>query len=42
MWLRFEAITDELKNAQKEEFSAVFSETVQPRKSLYISQWSLF
>jgi hypothetical protein len=32
-----EAVTDELKKVQKEEFS----ETVCPCKSLYISQWSL-
>jgi hypothetical protein len=36
-----EAITDELKKAQKEEFSAAF-QTVRLRKSLYICQWSLF
>ena len=37
-----EAVTDELKKVQKEEFSAAFSETVWPCKSLYICQWSLF
>jgi hypothetical protein len=37
-----EAITDELKKVQKEEFSAAFQKSVQPRKSLYICQWSLF
>jgi len=37
-----EAATDELKKVQKEEFSAAFSETVRPRNSLYICQWSLF
>ena len=31
-----EAVTDELKKVQKEEFLAAFSETVRPRKSLYI------
>jgi hypothetical protein len=30
-----EAVTDELKKVQEEEFSAVFSETVRPRKSPY-------
>jgi len=33
-----EPVTDELKKVQKEEFSAAFSETVRPRKSLYICQ----
>jgi len=38
-----EAITDELKKVQKEEFFGSFSETVQLRKSLvYIHHWSLF
>jgi len=37
-----EAVTDELKKVQKEEFFISFSETVRPRKSLYICQWSLF
>jgi hypothetical protein len=48
-----EAVTDELKKAQKEEFSLAyhklsyvrnqeFSETVRPRNILYICQWSLF
>jgi hypothetical protein len=37
-----EAVTDELKKVQKEEFLAAFQKTVQPRKSLYICQWSLF
>jgi hypothetical protein len=32
-----EAVTDELKKVQKEEFS----ETVQQHNSLYICQWSL-
>jgi hypothetical protein len=32
------AVTDELKKVQNEEFS----ETVQPCKSLYICQWTLF
>ena len=37
-----EAVTNELKNVQKEDFSAAFSETVRPRKSLYICQRNLF
>jgi len=37
-----EAVTDELKKVQKEEFSADFSETVRRRKSLFICQKSLF
>ena len=37
-----EAVTDELEKAQKEEFLRSFSETVRPRKILYICQWSLF
>jgi len=36
-----EAITDELKKVQEEIFGS-FSETVRPRRSLYIWQWSLF
>jgi hypothetical protein len=31
-----EAVTDELKKVQKEEFSGRFSENVRPRKSLHI------
>jgi hypothetical protein len=37
-----EAVTDELKKVQKEDFSGSFSETGRLRKSLYICQWSLF
>jgi hypothetical protein len=37
-----EAVTDELKKVQKEKFFGSFSESVRPRKSLYICQWSLF
>ena len=37
-----EAVTDELKKVQKEEFFGNFSETVWSRKSLYICKWSLF
>jgi hypothetical protein len=37
-----EAVTDELKKVQKEEFLGSFSENVRPCKSLYISQWNLF
>jgi hypothetical protein len=37
-----EAATYELKKDQKEEFIGSFSETVQPCKSLYICNWSLF
>jgi hypothetical protein len=37
-----EAVTNELKKVQKVEFCGSFSETVRPRESLYISQWSLF
>jgi hypothetical protein len=36
-----EAVTDELKKVQKEEFSAAFQKLL-PRKSLYICQWILF
>jgi hypothetical protein len=36
-----EAITDELKNVQKEEFSAAFQK-LGYHKSLYICHWSLF
>jgi hypothetical protein len=31
-----DAVTDELKKVQKEEFFGSFSATVRPRKSLYI------
>jgi hypothetical protein len=37
-----EAITDELKEGPKRGIFSSFSETVPPRKSLYICQWSLF
>jgi hypothetical protein len=47
-WLHFadvaeiqEAVTDELKKAQKKETYSSFSETVWRRKSLYIYYWSL-
>ena len=37
-----EAVPDELKKVQKEEFSAGFQkENVRPRKSLYVCKWSL-
>jgi hypothetical protein len=36
-----EAVRDELKKVQKEEFSEA-CQTVRPCKSLYICQWSLF
>jgi len=36
-----EAVTDELKKVQKEEFSAAFQKLLL-RKSLYMCQWSLF
>jgi hypothetical protein len=36
-----EAVTDELKKVQREEFSAAFQK-LQLHKSLYICQWSLF
>ena len=36
-----EAVTDELKTVQKEEFSSAF-QTVRTRKYLYIWQWSVF
>jgi hypothetical protein len=35
-----EAVTDEFKKVQKDEFSAAFN--VRPHKSLYVYQWSLF
>jgi hypothetical protein len=31
-----EAVTDELKKFQKEEFSAAFQKIVRPRKNLYV------
>jgi hypothetical protein len=37
-----EAVTDELKKVQKIGIFGNFSETLRPRKSLYICQWSLF
>jgi hypothetical protein len=37
-----EAVTDELKKVQKEEFSAAFQKIVRPCKRLYICQWILF
>jgi hypothetical protein len=39
-----EAVTDELKKAQKRGIFGSFSETVLPRKSLYtrMCQWSIF
>jgi histone-lysine N-methyltransferase SETMAR len=37
-----EAVTDELKKVQKREIFGSFSETVRPRKTLYICQWNLF
>jgi hypothetical protein len=37
-----EAVTAELKKVQKGGILGSFSKTVRPRKSLYISQWSLF
>jgi len=37
-----EAVSDELKKVQKRGILGGFSETVRPRKSLYICQWSLF
>jgi len=37
-----EAVTDELKKVQKEEFSAAFHKLYGREKSLYICQWSLF
>jgi hypothetical protein len=36
-----EAVTDELKKVQREDFSAAFQK-LRPRKSLYICHWSLF
>jgi hypothetical protein len=36
-----QAVTDELKKLQKEEFSTD-SQKLQPHKSLYICQWCLF
>jgi len=35
-----EAVSDDLKKAQKEELSAAFTETVRPHKSLYIQSVS--
>ena len=37
-----EAVTDELQEVEKEEFLGSFSETVQPRRSLCICQWTKF
>jgi hypothetical protein len=37
-----EAVTDELKKVQKWRIFDSLSETVLPRKSMYICQWSLF
>jgi HKD family nuclease len=37
-----EAVTDELKKAQKEEFSVAFQKLYDHAKDLYICQWSLF
>jgi len=37
-----EAVTDELKKVQKEEFSVAFQKLYDRAKSLYICQWSLF
>jgi len=37
-----EAVTDELKKIQKEEFSAAFQKLYDQRKSLYICQLSVF
>ena len=37
-----EAVTDELKKVQREEFFGSFTETVQQRKSLYTCHWNLF
>jgi hypothetical protein len=37
-----EAVTGELKKVQKRGVFGSFSETLQPCKSLYICQWSLF
>jgi hypothetical protein len=37
-----EAVTNELKKVQKEAFFGSFSESIRPRKGLYICQWSLF
>jgi hypothetical protein len=36
-----EAVSDELKKAKKRNFRQL-SETLRPRKSLHIYQWSLF
>jgi len=36
------AVTDELKKVKKRGIFGSFSESVRPRKSLYICQWSLF
>jgi histone-lysine N-methyltransferase SETMAR len=37
-----EAVTDELKKVQKEEFPAAFQKIYDHAKSLYVCQWSLF
>jgi hypothetical protein len=37
-----EAVTDELKNAQKGGIFGSFLETVPPRKNLFLCQWSMF
>jgi hypothetical protein len=37
-----EIVTDELKKAQKEEFSAAFQKMYDTRKILRMCQWSLF
>jgi histone-lysine N-methyltransferase SETMAR len=37
-----QAVTDELKKVQQEEFSAAFQKLYDLCKSLYICQWSLF
>ena len=37
-----EAITDELKKVQKEEFLAAFQKLYNCTKALYIYHWSLF
>ena len=37
-----EAVTGELKNVQKEEFSAAFQKLYDRTFGLYVCQWSLF